>query len=418
VLVVLLRLAPAQARSSAVEFTVDELVTQALAENPELQAVRAQVEAAQGRLRQAGLRPNPMLDLGIQDSITGPDNNIMASLTLPLDLGGRKAGRVSVAAGELEMRRTQVAEQERQLTAAVRMKAGDLLAAQRNLRFTEEQLQVNQEALSLVRQRVTRGTMPPLEERLLLVQVNRLDASRLLLESQVAVLALQLTTLVGLGPEVPVSLRGDLQPVPLRLDLQEGLRQALTARPDLLAARAEVAMADATILKEKAEGRWDMSVNVEYMRQNFGYDLMGLTERGETQPIQDIFHYIGGGVTIMLPLRNRNQGNIAAALAETTAAERRLAFVTLTIRQEVTAAFTQYEAAQRALEIYAQGVREVARQNLEVIRQTYELGRTSLLDLIAEQRRYIEVEIGYTEALKQVYEAAVAIERAVSPVER
>ena len=94
-----------------------------------------------------------------------------------------------------------------------------------------------------------------------------------------------------------------------------------------------------------------------------------------------------------------------------------MAFVTLMIRQEVTAAFTQYEAAQRALDIYTQDVREVARQNLAVVRQTYELGRVSLLDLIAEQRRYIDIETGYTEALKQAYDTRVEIERAVGTME-
>jgi cobalt-zinc-cadmium efflux system outer membrane protein len=94
-----------------------------------------------------------------------------------------------------------------------------------------------------------------------------------------------------------------------------------------------------------------------------------------------------------------------------------MAFVTLMIRQEVTAAFTQSEAAQRALEIYTQGVREVARQNLEVVRQTYALGRIALLDLIAEQRRYIDIETGYTESLKQAYDAVVDIERAVGTLE-
>jgi cobalt-zinc-cadmium efflux system outer membrane protein len=185
-----------------------------------------------------------------------------------------------------------------------------------------------------------------------------------------------------------------------------------------MAARAEMAVAEASILKERAEGRWDASVNVGYMRQDMGYHLMGLTERGETQPIQDVFHYVGGGVTIMLPLRNRNQGSIAAAMAETTAAQRRLAFVLLSVRQEVTAAFIQYEATKRALDLYAQGVREVARQNLEVVRKTYALGRTSLLDLIAEQQRYINIEMGYTDVLKQVYEAAVDIERAVGTTDR
>ena len=119
----------------------------------------------------------------------------------------------------------------------------------------------------------------------------------------------------------------------------------------------------------------------------------------------------------MLPLRNRNQGNIAAALAESRAAEHRMAAIRLAIRQEVTAAFTQYEAAQRALTIYTRDVREVARRNLEVVRKTYELGRISLLDLIAEQRRFIDIEIGYIAALKQVYDAVVDMERTVGTID-
>jgi outer membrane protein, heavy metal efflux system len=350
--------------------------------------------------------------------VAGPDNNLTASVTLPLDLNGRKAGRVGVAVGELEVKRAQVVERARRLRAEVRMKAGEFLAAQRNLRFTEELLQVNRDALGLLSTRASQGAAPPLEEKLLRVEVNRLEASRRRLASQVEVHALQLKTLVGLGPEAPLALQGDLHPAPVRLELSEGLRQALAARSDLLVARAEVAMAEAMIQKEKAEGRWDASVNAGYMRQDFGYDLRGLTASGSTQPIQDVFHYVGAGVSITLPVRNQNQGNIAAAMASTTAAQRRLALVTLTIRQEVTAAFAQYEAAQRALDIYTQGVREVARQNLDVVRQTYALGRATLLDVIAEQRRYIDIETGYTEALKQTYDAVVDIERAVGTLER
>jgi cobalt-zinc-cadmium efflux system outer membrane protein len=397
--------------------TVDDLVARALADNPELQATQAEVDAAHGRLQQAGLRPNPMLDLGVQKNVTGPDNNLTASVTVPLDLNGRRAGRVGVATGELEMKRTQVADRARRLRADVRMKAGELLAAQRNLRFTEELLQVNRDALGLLQTRVRQGAAPPLDENLLRVEVNRLEASHRLLVSQVEVLALQVKTLVGLGPEASLTLRGDLHPAPVRVDLQAGLTQALAARADLLVARAEVAMAEAMIQKEKADGRWDASVNVGYMRQDFGYDLRGLTASGSTQPITDVFHYVGAGVSITLPVRNHNQGNIAAALASTTAAQRRLALVTLTIRQEVTAAFTQYDATQRALEIYTHGVREIARQNLEVVRQTYTLGRATVLDVIAEQRRYIDVETGYTDALKHVYDAVVDLERAVGTLE-
>ena len=50
--------------------------------------------------------------------------------------------------------------------------------------------------------------------------------------------------------------------------------------------------------------------------------------------------------------------------------------------------------------------------------RSYELGRGSLLDVIAEQRRFIDVESGYTDVLKQVYDAAVEVERAVGVSER
>jgi cobalt-zinc-cadmium efflux system outer membrane protein len=197
------------------------------------------------------------------------------------------------------------------------------------------------------------------------------------------------------------------------LDRKEALSAALTSRPDILMSRAESAMAGAKVRKEEAEGRWDASVNVGYMRQDFGYDLSGLTERGELRPISDVFHYVGGGVTVTLPVLNRNQGNVASALAEAQAAGRREESMTLMVKQDISAAFTQYEAAERALSTYTRGVWELSRENLSVVRKAYTLGRHPLLDVIAEERRYIEVEMGYTDMLKHAYDAAVEIERAV-----
>src|SRR6266511_58316 len=122
-----LRSAHAQAQGGAGAFTIDELVTRALADNPDLRAARVGMDAARGRLLQAGLRPNPMLDLSAQQNVTGPDNNVTVGVTLPLDLNRRKAGRIGVAERELEMKSAQVADRERSLRADVRMKAADVL---------------------------------------------------------------------------------------------------------------------------------------------------------------------------------------------------------------------------------------------------------------------------------------------------
>jgi cobalt-zinc-cadmium efflux system outer membrane protein len=404
--------ADAQPAGGGGEVTVEDLVARTLAESPDLEAVRIELEAARGRVTQAGLRPNPMLDLGGQKAL-GPDNNLMVGITLPLDLNGRKEGRVAVAASEVAAKRALVADRERRLRAEVRMKAGEWFAARRNLAFTDELLQANRAALALVEARARAGAAPPLEASLLLVEVNRLDASRRVLEGRAEVVALQLRALVGLPPEAPLALRGDLVPPPMTLDRGLAASRALALRPDLEMARLEIAVARARLQKEEAEGRWDASVSLGYQRQDFGYPLSGLTSTGATRPIQDVFHYIGAGITVTLPVRNRNQGNVAAATAEREAAERRLEFAGLVVRQEVATAFTQYEAATKALELYARGVRAIAQQNLRTVRQSYQLGRIPLLEVIAEQRRLIEIETGYTDALKQVYEAVVEIERAV-----
>jgi cobalt-zinc-cadmium efflux system outer membrane protein len=394
------------------EVTVDDLVARALRDSPDLQAAQAEIEAARGRVVQAGLRPNPMLDLAGQKAL-GPDNNLMIGLTLPLDLNGRKDGRVTVAERELEMKRAQVADRARRLRADIRMKAGDWFATRRNLGFTDELLQATRSALFLVQERVRQGATPPLEESLLLVEVNRLEAGRRLLESRGEVQALQLKALAGLAPAAPLALRGDLSPPLLALDLAAARSLAVATRPDVEMTRTEVALARARIKKEEAEGGWDASISVGYQRMDFGFDLNGLTGSGSTRPIQDVFHYFGGGITVTLPVRNRNQGNVAAATADLRGAERRLEFATLVLTQEVTAAFTQHQAAERALDLYARGVRAVAGKNLDVVRQSYGLGRATLLEVIAEQRRFIEIETGYTESLKQVYDAVVEIERTV-----
>ncbi|PWU19519.1 MAG: hypothetical protein C5B48_13445 [Candidatus Rokuibacteriota bacterium] len=408
---------PGQARAAPDELTVDELVARALADNPEMRAVRLEVEAAEGRLRQAGLRPNPTLDLGGQKAIS-PDNNLSVGVTVPLDLNGRREGRVGVAEREVELKRAQVRDRERRLRAEVRLKAGELLAAQRNLRVTEELLRVNREGLGLIGERVRRGATPPLEESLLQVEVNRLDASQKLLAGRADVLAVQLKALVGADPDTSLALRGDLAAPPRAVDRRRALRDALAGRADLSAARAEAAMATAQISREQADGRWDASINVGYQRQDTGFNLNGLTSSGAIRPIQDVFHYFGGGVSITLPVRNQNQGNIAAARATARAAEQRIDAAALAVRQEVQSAFAQYEAATRSLEIYERGVRDTARQNLDVVRRTHELGRVSVLDVVAEQRRFIEVEMGYTDALKQVYDSAVEIQRVIGAEDR
>ena len=411
VLIVVPTMTAARAQTTADDLTVDALIQRALDRHPDLDAAKLDVAAAQGRVRQAGLRPNPMLDLSGQKAL-GSDNNIMVGVTLPLDLNGRKEGRVGVAERELDMKRAQFAERERKLRGDLRLKAAEVLAARRNLDTIRDLLETNRRAVEIVRARVGEGAVPTLDLNVQLVEANRLEASETLLASRVEILTLQLKNLAGMSADSSLNVVGDLAAIAALPEQSAALQTATRERPDLALVRAEVAAAAARVRKEEAEGRWDASVNVGYQRQQMGFGVMGITESGGTREVADTFHFFGAGVTITLPVRNRNQGSIAAARAETRAVDRRRELVELTIRQEVQSAYAQYASARRGVDLYERGVRDVARRNYDTIRRAYELGRGSLLDVIGEQRRYLEIEAGYTDTLKQLYDAVAEIERA------
>ena len=75
-------------------------------------------------------------------------------------------------------------------------------------------------------------------------------------------------------------------------------------------------MADAAVDKAARDGRIDMSLYGTYARMDAGFPQLGFAPAGGVERVRAVFHYVAGGVRIMLPLANRNQGTLAAARAE------------------------------------------------------------------------------------------------------
>jgi cobalt-zinc-cadmium efflux system outer membrane protein len=395
--------------------TADEVAAYALSHNADLLAVRKEIEAARALVRQAASRANPMIDVERKEQLNGSDNDTMIGGTLPLELGGRRSARILVAQRELEVKARLLTDRERLLAAEVKAKFGQALGEMLKLAFTENLLTTTDRGYRLVVARVTEGRTAPLEQNMVLVEVNRIRSLRETGEGKVQVALLELRNLIGMTPEEPLRLRGDLnsslEPMPSVAVVTE---VALKERPDVQAARAAEVLAGALIQEARSGGRLDASVTARYELMNSGFPQKGFDDAGRLVPINGRFHSLAVAVNIYLPVRNRNQGSIEAAVAEKEAATRRREFTELTVRREVAASFARYEQSMRAAEIYRVGVRDQANANLEVVRQTYELGSKTLLDFIAEQRRFIEVETSFIDSLLETYLAQVDIERATS----
>ena len=119
---------------------------------------------------------------------------------------------------------------------------------------------------------------------------------------------------------------------------------------------------------------------------------------------------------LTLFLRNRNQGAVASAQAQRTGAAARLNAAQLTAEAEIAAATALDERARNAVAIYRSGARDLARSNLSVVTQTYELGRGTVFDVMAEQRRYLDFEHAYSNALREAFDARTALRRALGDI--
>jgi cobalt-zinc-cadmium efflux system outer membrane protein len=393
--------------------TEEELVTRALASNPTLLAERQQIAMAKGDVAQARLRQNPSLTLGGLKEVNGGDNAINVRGSLPLELFGRRARRTEVAENKEEATQQSVTDHERLLTGEVRMRFGQALAAIRDLTFVEQLLQVNRDFLRLMEDRAREGAVPSLDADEIRVEASRVETLRIDYQAKAEVALLALKETAGIDPEESIRLKGALELPPQDYEQKQLLQLAMDHRPDLAFQRANEELANAELRSDRAKGKPDASVFGGYERPDFGFSQRAFDAAGNLAPIRQTFNHVVFGFDLSLPVFNRNQGAVAADTAAIEAARNRIAAVNLSLRHEVAQNSVRFNGAQARVAAYRTGVRGQAAHNLEVVRQTYSYGRTTLLDVIAEQRRYIDIETGYTDILLDAYVARIALEQAV-----
>jgi outer membrane protein, heavy metal efflux system len=398
--------------------TLNDAIGRALEHEPGLRASRARIDVTRGLREQAALRPNPSLSFAQQQEPRGADNQTRIEVQWPLDLF-RKTGRVVVADREMDVAQLAAADRERTLAADVRLAYGQAAAAVRSSTVTHQLLEATRRQLALIASRVEQGATPPLDRDMVRVEVQRLEAERSLQVGAVERRLVELKRLLGMPADASLTLRTGLE------DLVRGEVASISnpaqasmvaTRPDLQEAEARVRVADAQIDRAQREGRPDMSLFGMYMRMDAGFPQQGFSSTGSLEPIRSVFHYVSVGAMVTLPVLNRNQGAVAAAEADRTAAAAQLEAARLSAQSEIAAARSRDEHARLALDAYSADGIALARQNLVAVRQTYDLGRGTLLDVLNEQRRYLDVERAYTDVLREAYDARQALKAALGEV--
>lgn len=384
--------------------SINELIRRALDTNLDLTAARLEIEKAKARLAQAKLRPNPTLEFEQSSGRivgNGGDREFSVGASLPIEIYGRREARINFANIEIQASEAEVRNRERILTANILTNYAEALGALREIDTLERVLELDMQTTKFVQIRVNEGDAAPLELNLLQAEVERLRSRRELAEGKLQSSLTQLKSLTGIDFNETLRLREEITTAilpTLPKTREEAVDIALRTRPDVALTRIEEQVATAGLRLVRAQSKPDLTAYTRYTQGRSNVDLPnGVFPQNDRS--------LTFGVSIGIPIFNKNQGAKAEAEISIKQTQARREFAERVVRSEILSAYQRYEAATQAVLTLQNSAIPRSTQNVETFRRIYEIGEIKITDLIAEQRRLLDANRDLTEALTEKYRA-------------
>jgi len=396
-LLCLLLAATASAQASG-SLSLPEALSAAFAQNPELAAAGREIGIAEGERRQAGLIPNPQLSWEVEDT-RRETRTTTVTLSQPLELGGKRGARIAVAGAGQTIAQLDLERQRNGLRADVVQAFHAALRAQTALELAQQSQALTERGLRVVQGRVTAGQSSPVEATRAQVQLAQAQAQVRRAASQRSVAYQALARLTG----SPVARFDRL----LATDLSPGAApaaEALLARVEQTAewrlAAAQVERGEASLGSEKAQRIPDLTVSLgsQYSRE----------DRERVNVV---------GLSMPLPLFDRNQGNVLVAARRADQARDLRNAVELRLRSETRSALSQWATAMQEVQAYNRTILPSAQQAVDTATRGFEMGKFAFLDVLDAQRTLIEARGLYLQALASATDARAQVERLYGDLE-
>lgn len=386
----------------------------ALRANADLGAVYAAIEAARGRLVQAGLWPNPELSLtGASDFAfqNEGERRFGGGFAQRFPIAGRLARARDVARVDVAAALAEASDFERTLIGEVQRAALRILALDRAIAAWDDVIAPAGELMRVSQQRFEAAEASEADVNLLAIEVARFEQEKRLVELERRGEAIRLNQFVGRAAEVPVVVAGSIEdPLFDDADVAQIGEGASARRGDLAAARlgADRARAEATLARAQAWEDWSFGIGVDSDRQVFAkepsIDPIG-AKRDE---------FLGFGLTVPIPLWNRNQGRIAEARADERRAVARRTAIERAVEAEVATARARVVELSRIAREYRDALLPRARRNVALLDRGYAQGLAPASSLVQAQQQLADAALRYARSLGELRAAEVDLETAAA----
>ncbi|MFZ5935390.1 outer membrane efflux protein [Pseudomonas putida] len=372
--------------------SLPEALSAAFANNPELAAAGREIGIAEGERRQAGLIPNPELAWEMEDTRRDTSTSTV-TLSQPLELGGKRGARIAVAGAGQAIAQLDLERQRNGLRADVVQAYHAALRAQTGVELAQQSQALTERGLRVVQGRVTAGQSSPVEATRAQVQLAQAQAEVRRAETQRTVAYQALARLTG-SPLATFDTLSAASLSPGAAPSADALLGQVERTAEWRLAAAQVERGEASLGSEKALRIPNLTVSVgsQYSRE----------DRERVNVV---------GLSMPLPLFDRNQGNVLAAARRADQARDLRNAVELRLRSETRSAVDQWRTAMQEVQAYDRTILPSAQQAVDTATRGFEMGKFAFLDVLDAQRTLIDARGLYLEALAAATDARAQVER-------
>ena len=376
----------------------------AISRHPAIAATREEILAREGAAQQAGLWRNPSLfgeieEFGGSGDFSGTDSmSSRIGISQEFSLGGKLSKRWQEAKTAVRIAELEHLLKINEITALVEKRFFEVFTLQERLRLQTEQFDFIRKTHEVVAKRIQAGDTSPLDlarSRIELATAKiAIEQTRNELETSRYALA------VLWGSEVPGFSRVSAQFRAAPETTLEKLREALQHGPAWLLQDKLLAQAGAALSMAERQGLPDLELAGGFQQFNESDD-----------------HAFFLGLSIPLPLFDRNQGGIAEAQAMKRRARHEKETAALSLHLELQEAWSRLLSARLAVQAFESEVLPAAQQAYDSIGKAYKTGEMDILGLLDTQRTWVETRLAHLILLHELENSRIEIKRLIGEEE-
>lgn len=366
--------------------------------HPNIAVAKSTTSMARGAQRQAGTWLfNPELSAAVGPRFGGSSTmlDFEVGVSQTIELGGKRRYRRGVATHRLRATTARLQRVRQLVRLRVRRAYALAVVAKQAVEVATAGERVAISLKRMATERMAQGAGNQLEINLAAAELGSARRTRLAAQQAYRKARFELASAVGVPATQSLEPHsGSVTAAKLSAREDALVKRALQNRPDLAASEAQRQAASAGVRLARALARPDLAIGVNYAR-----------EEGAQQVLV--------GVSISIPLWNRNRGGRSLAKAQLRRATVQQRYMRLEIERGVRLAYRRYRSANSAVQsLVKDGIGNLTK-NLDLSREAFNRGKLSMIQLNLLRRRFVDARLAYLGALKERVAARFALEQAI-----